>query len=421
MHTPHHKSINPTQSNYSGSIPLSEKPTRKRPPTHISGYSQSSDKETFGGKDKEQTQPISTLHAFNFGNISTFPNQPPAIQPKLTINRPGDKYEQEADRLADQLMPDSGMGLQRQSIKEGSSNQIQAQVASSEISSKISKEQGGGRPLPTKTQAEMSSKMGADFSKVNIHTDYTAAQLSKEIGANAFTVGNDIYFNNGQYNQDSRHGKHLLAHELTHVIQQSTMPEVGLIQCNRGMPEPTFVAPRSVYIIRESVHRIPGLPSIPNTGGQLGPFLIKIQRTVLQLHAVWQPEGGTPSTWRAIKDWLGVERIRREYTGEHRWVLTYSGFRNIVQARGGVELFDVPNLGLYTLGSDPIPHIQLYGNENVPFSTAGGREDPSAAAIYDGSNNQLEVIRIDEIPNVQERAITLPGASREPGPTITTQ
>ncbi len=82
---------------------------------------------------------------------------------------------------------------------------------------------GSGSKLDAATRNEMESGFGADFSNVNIHTDSTAEQMSKELGAQAFTHGNDIYFNKGKYNPQSIEGKHLLAHELTHTIQQKGM------------------------------------------------------------------------------------------------------------------------------------------------------------------------------------------------------
>ncbi len=81
----------------------------------------------------------------------------------------------------------------------------------------------GGQQLDHQTRQEMESGFGADFSGVNIHNDSHAQQMSQEIGAQAFTHGNDIYFNEGKYNPDSKEGKHLLAHELTHTIQQNGM------------------------------------------------------------------------------------------------------------------------------------------------------------------------------------------------------
>lgn len=80
---------------------------------------------------------------------------------------------------------------------------------------------GGGNKLDAATQAQMEAGFGADFSQVNIHTDSHAVRMNKELGAQAFTHGKDIYFNEGKYNPESKEGKHLLAHELTHTIQQN--------------------------------------------------------------------------------------------------------------------------------------------------------------------------------------------------------
>ena len=94
-------------------------------------------------------------------------------------------------------------------------------LPSSKISSKIEESAGKGSPLPSKTLNEMNSSFYADFSNVQIHDDNEAASLSAELDAQAFTHGKDIYFNDGKFNPDNAQGKFLLAHELTHVIQQS--------------------------------------------------------------------------------------------------------------------------------------------------------------------------------------------------------
>ena len=91
---------------------------------------------------------------------------------------------------------------------------------SSNLQSKLNSSKGGGGPLPKDTQSSMGSAFGADFSNVRIHTGSEAVQMNKELGAQAFTNGSDIYFNQGKYDTNSGSGKHLLAHELTHTIQQ---------------------------------------------------------------------------------------------------------------------------------------------------------------------------------------------------------
>lgn len=103
-------------------------------------------------------------------------------------------------------------------------------TASADISSRLSASKGGGSPLPADLSASMGGAMGADFSGVRVHTDSAAAGLSGYLGARAFTHGRDIYFNDRQFSPNSSAGKRLLAHELTHTVQQGAvlrrMPQV---------------------------------------------------------------------------------------------------------------------------------------------------------------------------------------------------
>ncbi|MGN6539434.1 MAG: eCIS core domain-containing protein [Ginsengibacter sp.] len=88
------------------------------------------------------------------------------------------------------------------------------------IESRLSSSKGSGSPLPHDTRAQMESSFDADFSNVRIHNDSSAVQMSKDLNAHAFTHGSDVYFNSGKYDAYSNSGKRLLAHELTHTIQQ---------------------------------------------------------------------------------------------------------------------------------------------------------------------------------------------------------
>jgi len=103
---------------------------------------------------------------------------------------------------------------------------VQAKLASGRSNQPINnqlKKGTGGVTMEAKTKNEMEAGFGADFSNVKIHTDTNAEQMSSNISAQAFTHGNDIYFNKGKYDPNSKKGKHLLAHELTHTIQQKGM------------------------------------------------------------------------------------------------------------------------------------------------------------------------------------------------------
>ncbi|MGG6229315.1 DUF4157 domain-containing protein [Tenacibaculum sp. SDUM215027] len=115
---------------------------------------------------------------------------------------------------------------------------------SSSLESDLSSSKGGGSSLPSGTKNEMESGFGADFSGVRVHNDSNAVQMNKELGSQAFTNGNDIYFNEGKYNPSSESGKHLLAHELTHTVQQGASPASNNVQKSEGETDTvTLVAP----------------------------------------------------------------------------------------------------------------------------------------------------------------------------------
>ncbi len=193
-----------------------------------------------------------------------------AIQTKLAIGKPGDKYEQEADAVANRVMRMSeGESIRMQPMEEEEemlqpkiqmqseeeeepiqmmcaecnneqmvqkqpmeeeeeliqpkSDQNQtANVAGKNLQSQIQNTRGSGVALDKGTQAFMGNRFGTDFSHVNIHNNDQSHQLNRQLNARAFTIGNDIYFNRGNYNPASPSGRHLLAHELTHVVQQGT-------------------------------------------------------------------------------------------------------------------------------------------------------------------------------------------------------
>lgn len=86
---------------------------------------------------------------------------------------------------------------------------------------------GGGSPLDASTKASMESAFGASFDDVRVHTDGKASKSAESVGANAYTVGSDIVFKDGHYNPGSSDGQKTIAHELTHVVQQSRGPVSG--------------------------------------------------------------------------------------------------------------------------------------------------------------------------------------------------
>ncbi|MFN6486073.1 MULTISPECIES: DUF4157 domain-containing protein [unclassified Nostoc] len=175
-----------------------------------------------------------------------------AIQPKLTIGEPGDKYEQEADRVAAQVVqrihqPEAVSAKQEENIQrvekpEESEIQMKSLVqrreaigggeASTDLERAINNAKGGGQPLDAGLQRSMGEAMGADFSGVRVHTDAQSDQLNKSIQAKAFTTGQDVFFRQGAYEPGSQGGQELIAHELTHVVQQNVGGEGVLRKFN---------------------------------------------------------------------------------------------------------------------------------------------------------------------------------------------
>jgi hypothetical protein len=176
------------------------------------------------------------------------------VQPQLKIGRPGDRFEQEADNMADRVMrtakqsPEPGdeesqtataesEATTRQSPKatnpepEDTVPSIQTRAStgthphprSVSVQNTLPQTKGNGRPLSSPVQTEMEQHFGHDLGAVRIHTDETSIRMNQRLNARAFTHETDVYFNSGEYHPDSWSGKHLLAHELTHVLQQNTL------------------------------------------------------------------------------------------------------------------------------------------------------------------------------------------------------
>ncbi|NEO83829.1 MAG: DUF4157 domain-containing protein [Spirulina sp. SIO3F2] len=150
-------------------------------------------------------------------------------QAKLSIGQPNDKYEQEVDRVARDgtqrlhtpitNAAEPGPIINFKSYVQRSSA-LTGGEASSELESSINCARGGGQSLDSGLQQSMGQAMGADFSQVKVHTNGQSDRLNRSIQARAFTTGSDVFFRKGEYNPGSQGGQELIAHELTHVVQQ---------------------------------------------------------------------------------------------------------------------------------------------------------------------------------------------------------
>jgi hypothetical protein len=145
------------------------------------------------------------------------------IQAKLTISQPGDPYEQEADRIADQVLATpthrdvSGAPPRIQHFVGQAAGQAHAAPAS--VNQALA---GPGKPLEPVLRRDMEQRFGYDFSRVRVHSGAVAEHSAREVRAHAYTVGHDIVLGSHRFTPATREGRRLLAHELTHVVQQTT-------------------------------------------------------------------------------------------------------------------------------------------------------------------------------------------------------
>jgi len=210
------------------------------------------------------TDPPSPHFRYDFGRV---PIRPPAarpIQTKLAINKPGDEYEQEADRVAEQVMsmPDPRLQrartsgehcpkcqtekqsqrrglLQTQHVGSGDLEQTVVPPAVHEVL------RSPGQPLDPVTRGFMEPRFGHDFSRVRVHSGAAAEQSARDVNANAYTVGHRIVFGSGGFTSAMQPERRLLAHELTHVLQQTgplmhapSAPDPDILQRDSKVADP---------------------------------------------------------------------------------------------------------------------------------------------------------------------------------------
>lgn len=248
----------------------------KKSSSNITNSSEQQQARSLGAKAQQATPRTILQLQRTIGNQATLEflrkNSGLWVQAKLRIGKPGDEYEQIADETANQVVeyinasenasarqesppekprmqPGSGQ-VQRQEDEEELQMQSEYGVAQRQedeeelqmqpesgvaqrqetdawgiakpgIEMAIQQARGGGQNIESHLQRKMGNAFGTSFRDVKIHTDTRSDLLNRSLGARAFTTGKDIFFRQGEYNPGSSSGQKLLAHELTHVVQQS--------------------------------------------------------------------------------------------------------------------------------------------------------------------------------------------------------
>ncbi|MCU0541836.1 MAG: DUF4157 domain-containing protein [Oscillatoriaceae cyanobacterium Prado104] len=177
------------------------------------------------------------------------------IQTKLKISEPGDKYEQEADRIADEVMRMPEPSVQQKIEPEEEEGIVQRKALSnptlgSEIPSIVREAvNSSAHPLDSKTRSLMEYRFGHDFSQVRLHIGTKATQSAQAVGALAYTLGHHIVVDADRYAPETAEGQRLLAHELVHVLQQSPLIlENGTFEVTPGAEQLQRAIPQGLVI-----------------------------------------------------------------------------------------------------------------------------------------------------------------------------
>ena len=287
-------------------------------------------------KLNNQGPEVASTFGYDFGAVAIHRTTPVRLQPKLAINQPGDAYEQEADRVAEQVMrmPDPTIRPSHQLAAGKSSNAaLQRKCAcggtpgpDGECESCKKKREAGlqrkesataassppnyappivhevlrspGQPLEPALRHDMESRFGHDFSLVRVHTDDAAKQSARDVTAHAYTVGSDVVFGAGQFMPETHHGRRLIAHELTHVLQQSGSKE-GPVDQTHGPKVDQRTADGNAMVLSQ-------LAGIPATQLQRAPASPKqpspadLSAIVARLEAIIRSGGEVPADTRVI-------------------------------------------------------------------------------------------------------------------------
>jgi outer membrane protein OmpA-like peptidoglycan-associated protein len=195
-----------------------------------------------------------------------------SLQRKLAIGATNDPLEAEADRVADQVtanMPVKGIGAAATQIQRRSSH---ATGSVDGVPDSVHEALGnGGAALDHGIRRHMEARFGHDFSQVRVHNDASASRSARDIGASAYTVGNDIVFGKGAFAPGSQTGQHLLAHELAHVVQQEAMQSEGQIVQRHPLGAGGFQEDRDASLTYESFRQSITLAGFVSDSAELTP------------------------------------------------------------------------------------------------------------------------------------------------------
>lgn len=176
-------------------------------------------------KKKDKEEPVQKKDKEEVQAKTEDKEEPVQKKEEEKIQKQEDEEEPIQKKEEEQLQPkldDKKEKVQKQ--EEEQTAPADTAVASPDIESTLQQSNGIGSPLPGDYKTKVESQFGVSLGGVQIHTDSNAVNMNKELHSQAFTNNNHIYFNEGKFNPQSKPGQHLLAHELTHTVQQGAVP-----------------------------------------------------------------------------------------------------------------------------------------------------------------------------------------------------
>ena len=222
----------------------------------------------------------------------------PGLQRKLTIGASNDPLEHEADLIADHVMatpaPHAVRGTPPRIQRFSGQSTGQMDAAPASVDQALA---SPGRPLEPALRQDMERRFGYDFSGVRVHSSAAAEQSARDVNAHAYTVGQDIIFGVGRFAPGTHEGRRLIAHELTHVVQQSGSDGMRVGQSN----EKRSLSPITRLAIQCDLAR----PE-PNPGAVTGLLTPDQVRTAIRFN---EANFSDPYVFAVIRDVLGVSRF----------------------------------------------------------------------------------------------------------------
>ena len=351
---------------------------------------------------------------FNFERLSIH-----NIQPKLKISQPGDPFEKEADRIADAVMTSTIIAtplvatMPSQPVSDlhtkAPSSNVERKTSDQLVTEISTVKSSNGSALDPSIRDFMESRFGYDFSNVRIHTDQKAARSAQLVNALAYTVGSDIVFGENQYRPSTTEGKRLLAHELTHVIQQSSIPMQG------SQPRAQRSTTTSLYVQRDLARPPTGAPDA----------LIELTPEQIEEAIAFNESQFTdPYSILRIRDVLGIEPIgivdealiravvqwQSEFHLQQDGKIGLATFRSIIRELQAedqrddvivliIDFFHMPTRGLVSIRFDSTVAANAVTSGPIPGNSTV-RVGP--AAFAQGFAGLVHTIR-HELEHVQQR------------------